>query len=262
MNSNLTIVKLGGSLITRKDRPQTMNTLAIDISVRAIARSLRSRKKGRLLLIHGGGSFGHYYASRFGVSTTRRQIGREGVAKVAASMITLHSTVLEKLVNQGVPCKTVLTSELLSDNGKKVTDSGARLLECLFHAELVPITFGNVSINRTGSAVISGDQIALSVARSQGVNRVIFATDVDGIYSNTRMEGSIIRELNGVSTELFKSNRYDVTGGIRSKIVVGLQLAKLGAEVFYVNGTKGNRLESLILGRDDIMATKINSKNI
>jgi isopentenyl phosphate kinase len=262
MSSELTVVKLGGSLITNKDRPLALNMHGIDSSVRAIARSLRSNKIGRLFLIHGGGSFGHYYARKFFLSTTRKQIPADGVSRVAASMITLHSVVLDRLVREGVPCKTVMTSEFLSSDGRSVSRNGKRILEDLFQCGFVPISFGNVSVTMNGSVIISGDQIALSLAKGQNVKRAIFAMDVDGVYNNSQMNGNVIKDLNAERFKLGKQKKFDVTGGIRTKIQVGLRLASLGTDVFYVNGTKGRRLESLLIGQDDVVSTKIHSKRI
>ena len=94
------------------------------------------------------------------------------------------------------------------------------------------------------------------------MKRVIFAMDVDGVYGNSQMNGNILRELNAVKFNLGERKKYDVTGGIEAKIEIGFRLAKLGADVYYVNGTKGKRLESLLLGQDNVMSTKINSKRI
>ena len=94
------------------------------------------------------------------------------------------------------------------------------------------------------------------------MKRAIFAMDVDGVYDNSQMNGDVIKNLNSIRLNLGQRKKYDVTGGIRAKIEVGFRLAKLGADVFYVNGTKGRRLESLLIGRENVVSTKINSKRI
>jgi len=262
VNRKLTIVKLGGSLITYKDRPLTVNSKAIRTAAKAISKSLKSKSDQKLFLIHGGGSFGHYYATKFHLSTIRSNVRAEGVSKTAAAMITLHSIVLDRLVGEGVPCKTVVTSEFLSDDGIKVTKRGKSELEFLFRNSFVPISYGNVSATQKGSAIISGDQIALSLAKKLPVDRVIFAMDVDGIYSDSGMKGDVIDELDMNNAPAGNKWKYDVTGGIRAKIETGFKLAKLGADVFYVNGNKGGRLESLLAGKDDVKATRIFSNSI
>lgn len=262
MSSDLTVVKLGGSLITHKDRPLTLNLRGIEVAAKAVANSLRTRKPHRLILIHGGGSFGHYYAKKFFLSTTRKRIRADNASLIAASMITLHSVILDRLVKHGVPCKTILTSEFLKSDGKEVTNSGSETLESLLQSGFVPATFGNVSISKQGSAIISGDQIALSIAKKMRVKRMIFAMDVDGIYADSRMEGEIIEQLDSKKFKQLKLRKYDVTGGIKAKTEIGYRLANLGVEVFYVNGTKGQRLESLMLGKSNVLCTHVHANSI
>ncbi|MHB2036472.1 MAG: isopentenyl phosphate kinase, partial [Nitrososphaerales archaeon] len=243
-------------------RPLAINPKAIRKAAKAISKSLKLKYDQKLFLIHGGGSFGHYYATKFHLSTIRSKVTAEGVSRTAAAMITLHSIVLDSLVCEGVPCKTVVTSEFLSDDGKEVTERGKNELEFLFRNNFVPISYGNVSATKKGSAIISGDQITLNLARKLVVERVIFAMDVDGIYPDSRMKGDVINELDMNNAPVGKKWKYDVTGGIGAKIETGFRLAKLGADVFYVNGNKGGRLESLLAGKDDVKATRIFSNSI
>ncbi|NLE93206.1 MAG: uridylate kinase, partial [Chloroflexi bacterium] len=67
----LTFLKLGGSLITDKDQPETALTDQIDDLLAQIAAWRQVNPDRRLLLGHGSGSFGHHTAAKFGT--------REGV---------------------------------------------------------------------------------------------------------------------------------------------------------------------------------------
>jgi isopentenyl phosphate kinase len=262
VNSEITIVKLGGSLVTDKNRPLALNMQGIKSCARSISRAILSNRSGRLFLIHGGGSFGHYYATKFLASTTRKRISAEGVSRIASGMITLHSVILDRLVKEGVPCKTLMTSELLTDDGKRISKNGSRRLNQLYQNRLIPISFGNISVTQNGSEIISGDQIALSLARGLTVKRTIFAMDVDGIYGSSQMSGQVLKKLDSLRFNHGDRKRYDVTGGIKEKVRIGFRLAELGADVFYVNGAKSKRLESLMVGREDVISTKIDSKRI
>ena len=50
------LIKLGGSVITIKDRALTPNIQAIERLSHVLARLSES-----LIIVHGGGSFGHYW---------------------------------------------------------------------------------------------------------------------------------------------------------------------------------------------------------
>ena len=59
------IVKLGGSAVTRKDKFETLNRAALTTTARQIKASCGD---GRVLLVHGCGSFGHFQAHQYGIS--------------------------------------------------------------------------------------------------------------------------------------------------------------------------------------------------
>ena len=59
------IVKLGGSAVTRKDTFETLNRAALTTTAQQIRASCGN---GRVLLVHGCGSFGHFQAHEFGIS--------------------------------------------------------------------------------------------------------------------------------------------------------------------------------------------------
>ena len=250
----LTIVKLGGSLITHKDKSLTPNAKHLKIVSREIAKSKISRT-GRLFLIHGGGSYGHYYAFKFGLTKVAQKHAARAISKTAEAMIDLHSVVLEHLNDEGLNCKTFLTSEFLTEDCSEFTSSGLENLENICRSGLVPLSFGNVFLTRKGSKIVSGDQIALALARTVKTVLVVFAMDVDGIYRSPSLKPPIIDFMDETTRVASTSRKYDVTGGIDAKIAVGLELRDLGANVFYVSGWKKQRLQRLLSGSTEIIAT-------
>ena len=245
----ITIVKLGGSLITNKDKPLSPNLGAMRSVGRAIETALEDRPALNLFLVHGGGSFGHYYASKYGVTTSSTRVQKEGITKVAQAMISLHSMILDELIQAGISCRTIAPGEFLSCADGPVSPHGSEKISALMRIGCIPVSFGDIMTTDRGTSIMSGDSIILSLAQSFDVARVIFAMDVDGIFPDREMPGSIINELTPSGKVLSRKHKFDVTGGIYSKIKVGFQLSKLGAEVFFVNGTKRERLEKLIIGK-------------
>jgi len=66
-----TVLKLGGSVITDKDSPETVD----DASLKGVLDAVETAYKNhdgelQLVIVHGGGSFGHVHAAEHGVSTT------------------------------------------------------------------------------------------------------------------------------------------------------------------------------------------------
>lgn len=257
--TELTVLKLGGSLITFKDKPLAANLGNIRTVARAISGYVNEDNNKRVFLVHGGGSFGHYFAKKYRLSRKWVRANPEGTSRTSASMIDLHAIVLDELLRRGVNCKTVLTSEILDCDTGDVSQSGKEYIQLLFDSGFVPITFGNVLISKKGARIISGDSIALAVSNSvlEYERRVIFAMDVDGIYPSMNMNSPIIHELKLDSKVSTYSRNFDVTGGIKAKVKAGFLLARGGAEVYFVNGSKRGRLADLLRGRPNVKATRI-----
>ncbi|MFI5421878.1 MAG: hypothetical protein ACHQ1H_12995, partial [Nitrososphaerales archaeon] len=135
--ASLTIVKLGGSLITYKDQPLSINTQALQVVARELRNFLSSEKPGKIFLIHGGGSFGHFYAKQFSLNTKFSRIKTEGVAMTLTSMLQLHSLVLKQLNSEKVFCATILPSELISLDGKGITTNGATRIQSILSCDLI-----------------------------------------------------------------------------------------------------------------------------
>lgn len=87
MARDVTLVKLGGSLITRKDTPDTARLDVIHRLARELARAQSAGH--RLVLGHGSGSFGHPAARRAGLtgmqSGAQRSSREAGIALGAAA---------------------------------------------------------------------------------------------------------------------------------------------------------------------------------
>jgi isopentenyl phosphate kinase len=223
---------------------------------REISSFLRSENRGKLFLIHGGGSFGHFFAKQFGLNTKFSKIDPEGIATTLTSMLQLHSLVLEQLNSKDVFCATLFPSEMVSVDGKNITPNGTLRIQSAFSSRLIPITFGNLLLKNGRARIISGDEIALALVRKFRAKKVIFAMDVDGIYPTSRLEGNVLETVSPKSKVESFMRKYDVTGGMEKKLKTGIQMNKAGAEVFFLNGSKEGRLSAALKG-ETVLATKI-----
>ncbi|HZW57038.1 MAG TPA: isopentenyl phosphate kinase [Nitrososphaerales archaeon] len=257
----VTVLKLGGSLITEKDRPLTPNTRAIRAAVRAIRLSRLPSASHRLFLVHGGGSFGHYYAKRYDLSSSRfSSVDPKAVSLTSFAMRQLHCIVLSELIRQKVNCRTIEAPDMLDQRGH-LSNLGSSLVPLLFETNLIPVSFGDVSVTKGGARIISGDEVCIALARKFDVSRVIFAMDVDGIYPDSSLRGRILSKLDrsSLASLQVKSSprKFDVTGGVGHKLELAMKLSELGCEVFFLNGNKTERLERCLLGESEIKATKL-----
>jgi isopentenyl phosphate kinase len=249
-------------VITNKEKPLSPNLRNIRLICRELYGALNFATGVKMILIHGGGSFGHYYAKKFGLGTTAvKSQSAEGLSRTAAAMISLHSIILDELCKAGVYCGTTLPIELFPDfDSPSLTREGRNRLDSLFENGLVPITFGYVNLESDRSYIVSGDKIAVGLANSLPVRKTIFVMDVDGVFQSSDLKGKIIRDLTPEQTKIHGSiKKYDVTGGIEAKISTGFELSSLGSDVYFLNGTKSGRLLKALRGSDDVLATRIYS---
>ncbi|MGQ9780877.1 MAG: isopentenyl phosphate kinase [Nitrososphaeria archaeon] len=225
------VIKLGGSVITYKDRPMTFRSGAVD----ALSKVLSSHPSKKII-VHGGGSFGHYFAKKAGLSTECKPTDRlKEVFLIRQSMFALNQHVVSSLSKNGVYPYIIAPYPLL-ENPASTKIFLARLMD---HG-LVPLLFGDIIPCLEGFKILSGDDISYHVCSMIKPTRMIFCMDVDGIYPSPKIEGEVIRELGGefLKDVVGDTKKFDVTGGVARKLKVASKISKLGTDVFFVNGLK------------------------
>jgi isopentenyl phosphate kinase len=130
------------------------------------------------------------------------------------------------------------------------------------------VIYGDVVLDLDESikiAVLSGDQIVKYLAENLRPERVIMASDVDGIYNKNPKINPDAELLKVVTSneqiELIKNNQtVDVTGGMSGKLTELLELANLGVESEIINANKFNIIKNALNG-EKVTGTLI-KKNI
>ena len=257
------IVKLGGSVITDKTRPLTARPRAIAALAGAVARLGEP-----LVAVHGGGSFGHYWSVRHDMHTRPAVHDPAAVAAVKNSMVDLNAIVLRGMAARGIATYAVPPHALVGPGG---AGRGAALREVGSIAEsgLVPVTYGDALWRRGGKTyILSGDSLAAMLAARLRPRLVIFATNVDGLYSDMRTRRLIrrigpgeARELSGArggrgraataaaagrppgaAAAAAAAAGPDATGGIWRKVRESSRIAMSGISAALVNGNKPGRV--------------------
>ena len=239
----LVLVKLGGSVITHKDEPLKSNAESINKLASALFLA-----KTPLIVIHGGGSFGHFYAKKYGISRTPSKISGEGVAKTRNAMLRLNSEVVTSLDNQGLNCYSIPPSVVLE--GNRIGGSGFKVLQHLIDARITPVTFGDVLVSAEGFYIISGDRIIQILAADLRPKRVVFTLDVDGVYNSGDASGELLRRIRAedISEISFSTKPLDVTGGMHGKLMEAIEISRKGIDVCFVNGMESKRVVKALIG--------------
>lgn len=247
------VVKLGGSVITDKSKPLSFNE---DVSRRLADEILYTGLKD-VILVHGGGSFGHYIASTYGLNKVVKPISQAppGLLETHMSMRRLTDRLVGVFSSKGLRIYPISASSIMVARRGRIDSIYLEPIKLSFKIGLIPLLHGDVVFDyEDGFSIISGDQVAVRLALEFKACKVIFVVDVDGVYDgDPRSEGaSLIRELKIEFLEVFPvdSGSIDVTGGMISKLREASILVEKGIEVYIINGLKPGRLYRAIMGFD------------
>lgn len=247
------IVKLGGSVITEKSKSKRLRK---DVLNRLCAQIAHSGEK--VIVVHGAGSFGHMLAKKYdlqnGMDPKRDGDQAGAVAQVQKDMRSLNLAVLDALIKSGLRPVSIPPSAAVRCNNKKITVIDHTIFEDYLEMGLTPVSFGDVVLDsELGFCICSGDQIIEVLCDRMKVAQVIFATDVDGVF--TKAPGTQGSKLIPELTSRYDQHLHctltkapDVTGGMDAKVQTARRIAKLGIPTIILNGNSKGRLLSALKG--------------
>ena len=199
-----------------------------------------------MVVVHGGGSYGHSEAKKFGLNSDVPLPASTGVSQTRSAMYELNQIVCKTMMEFKVSPYPFSPVDLLT---MAPPTASANWLRGLLKAGLTPITFGDVTSTASGFKVVSGDEIVLELSKILKPDRCVFALDVDGVYeANTRV---IIPELSVASARKMRIPRNDdATGGMKPKLEVAAKVAARGIPVSFVSGYRRNEFSMALKGLD------------
>jgi isopentenyl phosphate kinase len=235
----LTLIKLGGSVITFKEKPLTANIDAID----GISRAL-TQLRVPVIIVHGGGSFGHYWSVKYDMHTKSANYDIHGVSIVHESMIALNQIIVNSMIRVGLNPYGTPPSALTIGHTPIVTK--IKHIYAMAQSKVIPVTFGDVVyVGDTKYSILSGDTLMTILAKVLRPLRIIFATNVDGVYKD-RVSRELVNEIQiedkRRSIEFFKASDIDATGGMQRKVTEAFKIASHGMDVMMINGLLPERI--------------------
>jgi len=246
-NNNIVILKLGGSLLTDKNKPFSIREDIVKGSVRQIVDA-----KEKLILVHGGGSFGHPLAKKYSImngidSTIPNQV--LGLTETHQSMNEFNSYLIKLFLENKYPVLSIQASSIFIKDSQEISASHMEVIETALDLNILPILYGDIILDKQGSfSIISGDQIILELCKNLDkytISKVIFTMETDGIYINDNESGDdCILATECYSDQLDNLNlanlgqKIDVTGGIKGKINFIQKICNHDIPVQLINGLK------------------------
>jgi len=241
----LALVKIGGSVITDKRRPFFLNRNRLDRLASALA-----SYDGKLVIVHGGGSYAHPVAKKYGLTLEPSKIDPKGVTLTRLAVLTLHNEIVLSLLKAGVSVYSIQPLCLLHQEA-------ADILNNILSNDLTPVTYGDVLPTGHGPCVISGDTLMRIIASSLRPQKVVFTVDVDGLYDTNPKNGRLLKEvpLNWLPKQTGEAG-FDVTGGIVGKVKEAQKIASMDLDVYFVSGLHPERVLKVLRGEETI-ATRV-----
>lgn len=259
------ILKLGGSLLTDKSKKFSIRTKVL----RRVASEIKAGCREGLVIVHGGGSFGHPVARKYGLSGGfRKKSQLKGVAQTRAAMGRFNQIVVEALAESGISAVSLQPSANIICRGGRIKSFDTGILKKFVSLGITPVLYGDVVLDsKQGFCILSGDQIVSYLAKVFKPEKIILAADVDGLFDKNPKKyksAKLVREVNQRNYKRIlagiKSSGDDVTGGIRGKVLELLNLANKGYESHIINGRIAGRLKKSLLGIE-VIGTVIRSGN-
>ncbi len=249
------IVKLGGSVITHKESsPPAVNR----DNICRIAREL-AKHDGELVVVLGGGAHGHQAAHKygFGKNSTTREVLLEGVSLIRHSMTVLSLEVEQVLNSEGVQAVVLPPFTMATLRNRKIVDFPTNMIQRALDSGLVAITHGDVCFDHVlGASILSGDTIAVYLAKEMKAKALYIGTDVDGVLEDDPRINPKARHIELIDTSRWNaiiaktgpSSATDVTGGMKKKLNDISTLAGLDVDIAIFNLRVSDRLSSLLSG--------------
>jgi len=266
----LYIMKIGGSVVTYKNRP---GYSVRRVLLGKIARAIRSAKKKKdfdLVLIHGAGALGHSLAHQYdlknGVGKDAKKWQGAFLSRRANQRLDL--AIADIFVSEGLPVVAVHTASVITQNDKKIAHFDTEAVKKALKSKCIPLLYGDMVFDaKLGMSICSGDAIAPYLALELGARKIFFASDIVGVLTKDPYVHADAKLVETVSLGrvqgnmvVSESHNVDVTGGLSGKMKKLEMLhgsSVKSVEIF--NGLDEENYKKILLG-DDFPHTKISTR--
>jgi isopentenyl phosphate kinase len=217
----------------------------------------------RTIIVHGAGSFGHVMAAKHRLQEGYRDHSQLwGASQVMEDVRTLNLAVIGALGKGGLPSVSLPPSAIAVLSEGRLSSLDMSRFHRYLDLGMTPVTFGDVTLDdKRGLGICSGDQLMEALAREFSPRRIIFCSDVEGVFDadpNIDPQARMF-ELVDRSTvrRLPRTQRCaDVTGSIYAKLETMLRITSYGGEAMVINGLRPGRLAAALKG-EEVIGTKV-----
>ena len=211
------IIKIGGSVFSDKRIPYSFHDGVVKQLISQISSYLHKYPSKKIILVHGGGSFGHPIANKYKIQYGRNQNipnQMQGLVETHHVMVNLNKKFLEISHNAGLntctfpPSQSFHYENMPEQDLKYISPTtlpqshlifiGKKQIIYLLDDYIIPVIYGDIiHINEDQFSIISGDRIISKLCEvfPSQIAQVIFTIDKDGILSPDN-DSKILQRIN------------------------------------------------------------------
>lgn len=232
--ADLLVLKIGGSLFSDKRLDRHLDPAAVRRYAR-IAAALHRAAPGRVVLVSGGGAYGHGAVRGLDPSEPFAALALTGAN---AELRWAWTVALREAGVAAFPVQFAAAAVLGPEGDARLSgEAVARLLA----AGVLPVLSGDCLPDRSGRLHVVGSDLVPGAltALAPGATRIVMLTDVDGV-----MDGeTVIPRLTPDGADaglraLWEAPRWDTTGGMAGKLTAALEHSRKGAECVILHGAR------------------------
>jgi len=253
----LIILKLGGSVITKKEAPEP--TLDHE-NLKRIAGEISDSLPSSLIIVHGAGSFGHPLAKKYriGAPTSLEELQRKmmGFSIIQRWVKISNIHVCDALRKEDIPVVSIQPSSFILAYNGRIKHADPRIIISYLEIGFIPVTYGDVVLDTDENlkmSVLSGDQIIKYLGETLKPEKVILGTDVDGVFDKDPKkypDAKLLERIKSLKDIKYQPGKSeDVTGAMLGKIKELLLLAEKGVNSEIINAKKPGNIKKALLGQ-------------
>jgi isopentenyl phosphate kinase len=256
------ILKIGGSAITDKDGELAAKTEVIN----RLAEEIKRADLDNLVIVHGGGSFGHPTAQKWGIKEGYKEPTQKlGFAETHHVMTVLNGLVMDALVWHEIPAVSYAPSTCFVTENGRIKSCDSQVLGKMMKMGFTPVLYGDAVLDeKIGFTVLSGDQLVAYLAITMKAEKIVIGVDTDGLYDTDPKTNSSAKpykhltldELKKIQINLGKASGRDVTGGMAGKIAELIPAVEQGIPVTITGATKALSIYRALTGQS-VLGTEI-----
>ena len=252
-------LKLGGSLITQKDKPYTVRKEIIARIAQEVYEAFQEDSGLELLVGHGSGSFGHFAAKGY---NTREQVVSQkewlGFQKVWYAARSLNQIVVDAFHQAGLPVISLQPSAAVAASDRQVSHWTIHPIQSALKNHLLPLIHGDVIFDdKKGGIIFSTEDLFMGLIPYIKPDLIILAGIEKGVYKDFPGKTELIKVIDSSNFETlistFKASAStDVTGGMATKIQIMMEMIRGNPDIKarIISGEQSGNIQKALRNED------------